>query len=151
MAARNTRQNPPVTDDTRAKIAAAGRARHRQRRAVLADRLRALGKLSDREAARVAGASDETVRSVRFEYKLPRPPAGGRRGEASGRRAELRRAELAGRLESLGACTAGEAAAALACSKSLILRIRRERPQLPRPVQVREAGGWRTDRGQVGR
>src|SRR3954466_11142043 len=96
---------------TGAKVAEANRARHRQRRAMLADRLRPLGSLTNREAAQVLGVSAKTIRTLRDEHKLPRPAAADElrlAGEANRRRAALRHAELVGRLERLGALTAAE-------------------------------------------
>ena len=94
------------------------------------------------------GVSPPTVRALRLDFELPGPAPGGRRADANARRARLRRAELAGRLESLGSLTSAEAARVLGCSRSLVLRVRREHPQLAAPVQVRVRGRWRTDRGQ---
>ncbi len=76
MAARNTRQNPPVTAETRARLSDANRARHQQRRAALADRLRPLSALTDREAAAVVGSSAPTVHGVRPSTTCPGPAAG---------------------------------------------------------------------------
>jgi hypothetical protein len=127
-----------VTDAaTRARIGEATRARHAARRAALAERLRPMGGLTDREAARAVGVSTTTVRSVREQFALPR--AADRTGEANRARHQQRRAALVARLETLGALTSAQAAAALGCSRTTVLLLRREHG-LPGPRKPTRKG-----------
>jgi DNA-directed RNA polymerase specialized sigma24 family protein len=130
-----------VSDQTRARLAEANSRNHRRRRAAIADRLQSLGELTNKEAAAVVGASATTVRGIRDEYGLPRPAAELRlAGEQNRRRSALRHAELASRLETLGALRAAEAAQVLGVSRSTVKRIRAERRDLPSPRRPRT--GW---------
>jgi hypothetical protein len=87
----------------------------------------------------VLGISPSTVRDLRSKFGLPRPPSGQMRrvGEANRLAADARHAELAVRLQRLGALTATEAAMVLGVGRNTVVRVRAERPWLPSPRRPR--------------